>query len=614
MLYAKVVLGLPVEGPFDYSFDPRADKRISEGFRVWVEFGSRKKLGYVVGVSTKTRIKRVKPILEIIDKTPAVNQNVLSLTAKLSEYYACSWGEAIEAALPDALRKGRPVENNTAAVVDTRNRRAQESLLIHDLNSGARWDIYLSRIKETLGTNRSVIALFPDINSVLKARDTIAARLGITPVILYRKQPNELENWLKAKNSNFNCIIGTRSGIFAPVNNLGLVIIDEEEEPVYKQDQVPHYHARQIAFMRCRIEKAALILGSGSPSLESFYLAKKEEIKYMLLPREKSLPQVKVVDNKAEFNRFKQTGVILTKYLQDCIAQALDSKGKTLLFLNRHGFATSASCRNCQAILKCPRCDISLIYHYKDNVLSCRYCNFKMDPPKICPHCNAAYIRYQGSGIEKLESEVSRCFPQARVVRSDSPVDIDNADILISTASIIKQAHRCFDLTGVLSIDNSLNRVDLRSTEKIFGLLTGLLMLTDKKMVIQTNAANHYSLQAIINNNAGIFYDEELRQRKQLKFPPFSHLCLVKLRSSRESIVREASGILFEDLSKRALGNKSIKVLSLNRGQPEKLRGNFYWQILLESGSPLKMVKFLKLHLKNFRHSGIIVTVDVDPI
>lgn len=616
MLYAKVVLGLPVEGSFDYSVPRELRKCIKEGVRVWVQFGNARKLGYVVGVSPTTNIKRVKPVSEIIDASPLLDKNMLSLARRFSDYYGCSWGEAIETVLPPDLRKGRKITTGITGRKRNQDKNRPEAVLIHDLNKRARWDIYLMELKEAVSNNKSAIVLLPDVNSVFRAKELISGALGITPVVLYRGQPKETEAWLEAGRPDFNVVVATRSGIFAPVHNLGLVIIEEEQDTVYKQDQVPHYHARQVAFMRTETEKAKLILGSVSPSLESFYLAKKNKIKYTVLPRITDFPEVKIVDMRSEQRYIKQKNIILSKYLQDAISRSLESKGKILLFLNRRGFATSASCRNCGTVLKCPRCNINLVFHFKGNILSCRYCNFKMDAPTICPGCNSSYIRYLGMGTEKIESEVARIFPQARVSGLDGPEcpDIESADIFVSTASVIKKTNYSFDLVGVLSMDNSLNRIDFRSTEKTFALLSGLLVLADKKMVIQTNLPGHYSLLSIQGRDTGMFYGEELKQRKQLGFPPYRHLCLVKLRAREENRVKEAGTRLFERLGKYAGSSESVKVASLNPAEPAKLRGNFYWQILLKADSPLKVIKFLRLHLKNFPHSGIIVTVDMDPV
>jgi len=409
-------------------------------------------------------------------------------------------------------------------------------------------------------------------------------------------------------------VVGTRSGIFAPVDNLGLVIIDEEQDSVYKQDQVPHYHAREVGLMRVGIEKAKLILGSGSPSLEGFYLARKNKIDYTQVPRNKAYPEIKINDtNRKAYNSKQQS--ILSKYLQDSIAASLDAKEKILLFINRRGFATYSACSNCGKALKCPRCSVNLVYHSDDNIMSCHYCNFKLEPPKICPNCEAGYIRYLGAGAEKIESELSRLFPQAKIKLLDKEENSGavDADIFVSTEAILKEGYADFGLIEVISIDNSLNRIDFRSSEKAFFLLVGLLRLTSKKIIIQTGLPKHYCIRAIENKDIDIFYREELKHRKQLGFPPYKHIGLVKLRGNNEEKVKEASGRLFEGLK---AGNKDrgIEVVSVNPGQPVKLRGKFCWQVLIKTGSVRKLSKFLKKYLKGFLHSGIIATVDIDPV
>ncbi len=393
------------------------------------------------------------------------------------------------------------------------------------------------------------------------------------------------------------------------------MIIEDEQNSVYKQDQVPHYNAREAAFMRIKREKAKLILGSISPSLESFYLARKNKIKYILIPRTGDFPEIKLIDMKFEHRRRKPKNVILSKYLEDAIAATLNSGGKTLLFLNRKGFATFASCSNCGVTLKCPRCNINLVYHFKANVLNCHYCNFKMEPQNICPNCNAGYIRFSGTGTERIESELSRIFASARIKRLETQevLDIKDADIFVATSAVIKQANCSFDIIGVLGIDNSLNRIDLRSSEKTFALLLGLLGLTERKLVIQTSVPTNNCFQALVKKDIDMFYKEELRQRKQLGFPPYRHMVLVKLRAKSEDKVKQTSFSLFERLN-GCNKNKDIRIVSANPGHPSKLRGNFYWQLLITSTNPEKVSAFLKMHLEYFRRSGIILTVDVDPL
>ncbi len=243
MLYAKVVLGIPVEGPFDYIVPAGLAKVIKVGVRVWVSFGNRRMLGYVVKLTRKTEVKNLKMLLDVLDNSAVLNKNMLLLTKRLSDYYCCSWGEAIETALPEALRKGRSIPDITERKRRINNTGSTEVILIHDLQGLARWEIYFKAIKQTRDNNNSVIVLLSDMHSVLKAQETIAARLGIQPLMLYRKKPKELEEWLTLKEGKANIVVGTRSAIFAPLSDLGLVVMDEEQDPAYKQDQVPHYHA-----------------------------------------------------------------------------------------------------------------------------------------------------------------------------------------------------------------------------------------------------------------------------------------------------------------------------------------------------------------------------------
>jgi primosomal protein N' (replication factor Y) len=620
MLFAKVVVGLAVSGPFDYIVPGELKDRISPGSRVWVQFGPRKTLGYVVGLSAKSKISKLKEISELIDESPVLDEKMLSLTNRLAEYYCCSWGEAIETALPEALRRGKntdhpgpPARSAKWVIPDDKNR----SLLIHDLDGHKRWEVYLEEIKVSLSQKKSAIIILPDIDSIPLVQDKLKAINGISVSVLYRKASGELKEWERVRSGSVNVVIGTRSAVFAPLNNLGLIIIDEEENSVYKQDQVPHYHAREIALMRAGLVGARVILGSKSPSLESFVLAKKGKLEYRSLKRETDQPEIRVIDMKSErsFSKGKKEKVVFSKYLMDSIFSEISAKEKTLLFLNRKGFATFAHCQNCGKVLKCPRCNVHLVYHFKAGQLSCHYCAFKMKLPEICPDCNAGYIKFSGTGTEKIESELSRLFPQAKIkdISSEGRVDITEADIFVDTSAVFKQEELRFDLAAVLSIDNSLNRVDFRSTEKVFMILSGLLCLINKKLIIQTYSPAYSCFQALQKNDALSFYEEELKQRKQLKFPPFKHFILVKARSRSEEKARDCANAIFEKLQKASKG-KALKVVSVSPGPHVKLRGNYYWQVLLSCDDPVKANKFLKLNLKDIRHSGIIVTVDVDPV
>ncbi|MGD0335682.1 MAG: primosomal protein N' [Candidatus Omnitrophota bacterium] len=630
MLYAKITLGLPVDGPFDYIVPPPLEKKIKIGARAWVSFGAKKKaLGYVVGLIHETGVQNLKEISGIIDDAPILDRNMLSLTKEIADYYCCSWGEAIETAIPALLRGGRRIPDVSFRIQEHKFSKAQRPpqtigerppqyfggrvMLLYDPGIKKRWDIYLGEIKSALANKESVIIILADVPAVMAARETIASNINAPVSVLFRKEKGELEEWIKIRSTGPRVVVGTRSSIFAPVAKLGLIIIEEEQEHTYKQDQVPHYHATGVAFMRVKTEKAKLILSSASPLLETFLLARKNKIDYKFIPLGEDFPQVDTVDMSQQYRFNKEKGALFSKFMLDAISAVLASHGKVLLLFNRKGFATVAYCHNCGKTLRCPRCSINLVYHFQENKLTCHYCTFKMDLPKICPDCNAGYIKFSGAGAEKVESEICRIFPQAKVARGQTgkKTNCDDADIFVATSSIIKQEPCLFDLVGVLGIDNSLNRVDFRASEHAFGLLSGLLRFTRKRMIVQTQLAHHNIFVALAKKDLEKFYGEELKQRKQLNFPPWRHIVYVKVRGPREERVKEITATLSAKLEGPT---KHTRLVSVVVPQPARLRGNYYRHILLSTSGVKKAVIFIKKVLKGFPHSGIIVTVDVDPV
>jgi primosomal protein N' (replication factor Y) len=615
MLYLKVELGLPIERPFDYLVPFNLEDKIALGSRVWVPFRDKKMLGYIVGTSHHTTIKKVKPIYGVIDGRPILNKEMLTLTKEVSLYYFCSWGEAIEAALPEALRKGKVILAPKQAHSINYPKQTREVLLLQDLAGVGRWEVYWQKVEEALRIGKGIIFLSPEIEQAVEIRELIQDRLKTEVSLLHSRQTHKenLAQWLKIKNNQAKIVVGTRLAIFAPINNLGLVIIDNENDPSFKQDQSPHYHAREVAFMRTKISRANLIMSDINPSLESLYLARRNKIKFRRIEKE-YLTQTKIVDMKKEiYSKIKR--MIFSYPLLDMLSQSIQQKKKVIIFLNKRGFATFASCRNCRTVLRCPRCNVNLIYHFKEGKLICHFCNFKMQPPEICPECNSSYIRYSGIGTEKVESELARLYPTARILRIDKYQDFspEDADIIVSSKPLLKQKIQELNLIGVVSLDNSLNRLDFRAAEKTFSLILGLMSLEAKNLIIQTNLTWHYCFKAILNNDVNIFYEKEFRLRRQLGFPPFNHFILIKVRGRNLEKVKDKSQLIFERLNK-INKDKAIKVVSCFASSPLKLRENYYWQILIKSKSIEKARNFLKKGLKGIRPSGIIVTVDVDPI
>ena len=614
MLFAQVVVGLPLRTAFDYLIPQGLEKKAMPGMRVQVPFRNKKLNGYIVGLATNTKIPKVKALYGIIDDVPILNSNLLKLTQNVSDYYLCSWGEAIECALPAALRKGKPAGDLKPDIQTGAPLLAPRGTLLHNLNKEGNLDLYLKAIKENTDSGKTVIFLSPEIEYALAAQKTISDKLRLESALLHSRQTDNehLAEWLKIKNGEVKIAIGTRLAVFSPFNQTGLIIVDNEADPSYKQDQTPHYHARETAFMRAKIERSAVLLGALNPSLEALHLAKTGKIDYAFTDK-KSFPEITVINMKTGAGYQKQKNG-LTYQLQSFIDQALKEKQKILVFLNRKGFATTATCPNCQNTLRCPRCNANLVFQFKSNLLTCRYCSYKMAAPNICPKCDASYIRYSGIGTEKIESEFSRLFPAARIAQiQEEGSEPGETDILVSSRPLLGKVSGNFDLTAVISIDNALNRADFRAGEKTFALLLELMAQTDKKLIIQTYLPSHYSFWALQNKNVASFYEEELKFRKQLSLPPFSHIVIIKIRGKNPEKVKERGKSLLEQLN-ASNKDKNVEITALDQVSREKLRGNFYSNISVKAANLKKALQLINKNIQDFRHSDIIVTADVDPL
>jgi len=621
MRFAKVVLGLPVEGPFDYLIPEALLPLALPGSRVKVSFGRLKKCGYIVGLSSASKVRNVKPLLEVIDGRPLLTPELLEFTRLVARRSCSSWGEVIETALPPPLRLGKKVDPQELPEFRGQDGKAvhPEVTLFHSFQRRLRWEFYLNALKETVSAGGSAVMLLPDIPSLESAGQKLESVFGKEKLaLLNRSRPDEASEWLRLRSGRAVVAAGTRSAVFAPLQSPPfLIIVEEENDPVYKQDQAPHYHAAEAALIRARCSGARLILGSHAPSLESIHAAGGGRKGYIYDRRaeETVFPQVKLIDTTSTFYRISSAKRAVSRLMEDAVGACLESGGRVLLYIGRHGFSTFAFCPSCGHEMKCGRCDTHLVYYYKENLLRCPRCVFKAVPPRLCPACGKDYIRYAGSGTEKIESEIARIFPQAKICRWDDAASRKlsaGSRIVIATSAITRQEDAGFDLVGVLSADGALNRLDFRSAEKVFSLLAGLCSVARKNMIIQTAFPGHHCFSWLVRKDPMVFYKEELKQRKQFAFPPFSHFAEVKLRGPDEDKAVKAQEALVSLLAEKSGKKKAYEIFSSGPGRPPKLRGNFYRQIIVRGRSAERMSDALKKSLKDFRRSGIIVTVDVD--
>lgn len=627
---AQVVVGLPVEGPFDYSVPAELAGKAAVGQRVRVLFNRRQSVGFIVGFKAKSLFKRLNPVLSCLDDPPILDEQALAFTQELSEYYACSRGEAIETWLPPALRTTKPLEWTPPAPGAARpasSPRGEEKnsssfaksiILLHDKSFDKRWPFILEMVRKTLDADRGVIFLVPEAAMV----DSVVAHLAkavSVPVAVFDKKVSaakELESWLAAREGKARVVIGTRSAVFAPSADLGLIIVYEEENTAYKQEQTPHYDARTLARMRAGVEDCSVLYVSSAPSAETWFYFLKEQAKkekwQKVTCEAEHLSAIQIID-MTNYNPQKTS--ILSFPLQNAIRDTLAQQGKVVLLMNRKGFTTRTHCQQCGFTVKCERCNVNLTYLYSQKVMVCRHCNFKAELPKVCPQCRGGYLRFSGTGTEKLESEVARLYPHARVGRFDTSSKSfpRQADVVITTKAVLREQGAIdASLVGVINFDAELHHLDFRSGHHAFALLVRLRQLAAQKLLVQTRMMDNYALRAVSRNDFDGFYKKELSLRKELGFPPYRHLVAIGLRGVNEDFVFEQAKELFARLEK----DRGAKV-EISDPHPDvnpKLRDKYRFTILLKGRSVKSILAFIRKILKDFsRKRNTILTINVDP-
>lgn len=609
---AQVVVGLPVDGPFDYAVPKATQKDIAVGQRVRVLFNRRNRLGFIVGLKEKSSFKQLNSIQSILDYPPSLNKEALILTKHLSEYFGCSWGEAIEAYLPSSLRKtGRVEFSKTNGQVKKKKTKLQKTL-IHDVNRKEKWPYLFKQMKDAIGQEGQILYLVPEASMMADVRAKIIEEVTHSVVVLDRKTSvkDDRARWIDIKQGKISVVIGTRSGIFAPMPVLSLIIVDEEEHDAYKQEQPPHYHVHDAALMRLRSARCDLTFVSSCPSARIWYESKKKSWQKITLSGN-SLAPMQLVD-MSNYNPHRSS--ILSFPLQNAIQKTLKGNEKIIILMNRRGFSSLTKCNQCGFILKCERCDTNLTYLYSKKKMVCRHCNFTTELPKICPHCQSSYLRSIGTGIEKLESEIARIYPQAVTSRYDkeSQLPSKDVDVIIGTQAILKlQDHFNANIIAWINFDAELNRMDFRSAQKAFSLLMHLRQFASEKVIVQTSMVDNYCLKAAKSANFDQFYKEELKLRKELGLPPFKQIIKIGLRGNSEEFVFEQSHQLFKMLEKNK--PQGCEMIDPHPDVLSKLRDKYRFTIDVKGRSVKTVLPFVKSVLKGFRRrKGIVVTIDVD--
>ena len=445
------------------------------------------------------------------------------------------------------------------------------------------------------------------------------------------------DEWMRVKLGNVKIAIGARSAIFLPFENLGLIVIDEEHELSYKSDSDPKFNAREIAYMKCELENCKLLLGSATPSIESYYRASINELELITINERAdgaAMPKVEIVDMREELMNNNRS--IFSKSLHEGIVEALSKNEQVILFLNRRGFSTFVSCRKCGYVFKCKKCDISLTYHNAGEYLTCHYCGEKERISKTCPSCGSSYVKYFGVGTEKIEQEINRIFPSAKTLRMDfdttrkknsyeyiyNTFKNKQADILIGTQMVAKGLDfENVTLVGVIAADLSLNLPDFRAFERTFQLLTQVSGRSGRgkkegKVVIQTYSADNLTIQYAANNDYDSFYKNEIMLRKAMDYPPFTRILVITMSSEDENLLIKNIQNVGINLKYKLENNDKITLLGPCPCGVSKIKNFYRWQIIIKGNieeTTAQDIKNLVYELVKNVYTSIRVSIDINP-
>ncbi len=646
--YINIALPVKIDSTFLYQIPD--DMNIVDILfkRVLVNFNGRLLRGYAISQGEYTDKFEVKKITKVLDKRVVIKDKMIEFAKWISSYYFAGIGEVLSIMIPKGLKSAG--EEEIIEFIPKKNKltNLQESIYnninidikngikkfyIYGVTGSGKTEIYIKIIEDILKKGQSVIFLVPEITLSYQTLERLKERFGSLCAVLHSNLKGSIRfrEYLRLFDNKAKIAIGPRSALFAPLDNIGLIIIDEENESSYKSEESPRYHARTAAFFLARQNNSLLLLGSATPSTESWYFAKINFIKLYILNERYGgalLPEINIIDNSKE-----KTKTNLTLPLIQEINERLKKKEQVVLLQNRRGFANFIKCKNCQFIIKCPRCEISLTYHKSKNICICHHCGYHINLPENCPECNEKSLLRIGAGTQRIEDEISTTFSFAKVKRMDydslknefdllklfKDIENGNIDILVGTQMIAKGLHfPKIKFVGIVNADILLNIPDFKSAERTFSLITQVSGRAGRvgergAVMIQTMNPDHYAIIAAKNNNYEEFYEKEIKFRKILEMPPFKRLLRLVIRGKNEEKVIDDINRLSETFNKNKDAN--VTILGPAPCLMTKINYNYRYQILLKSKNIKLLQDIVKHVIKNLNlKNKNFLEIDVDPV
>ncbi len=524
-------------------------------------------------------------------------------------------------------------------------------IVLQGVTGSGKTEVYLQAIETVLKQGRTAIVLVPEISLTPQTAERFRQRFGSRVAVMHSRMSagERQREWNLLKDGIVDIVVGARSALFAPVDRLGLIVLDEEHENSFKQDRAPRYHTREVAIKRAELNGAVVLLGSATPTVETYYAAQRGDFSILKLTQRvasRPLPQIEVVDLRRELQEGNRS--LFSRALQDSLTEVLANKEQAILFLNRRGFASFVNCRNCGLVLRCPNCAVSLTYHQPNQLLRCHYCDYQRPLPRKCPDCQSNYLRHFGIGTQRVEDEVRRLFPETRTLR----VDVDTTsgrgfyeeffrafkqreiDILVGTQLIAKGLDfPGVTLVGVVTADTSLNLPDFRAAERTYQLLTQVAGRAGRgnrpgKVIFQTYTPEHYSLLTAQHQDAEAFYRAELQNREQWQYPPCWAMVRVVVSGLAQKPVQMAAELLGRYLVKqlnrenernaRAGLEPALELLGPTAAPMVKVRNHYRWHLIVKGADRAKVRQAVSWGIEDFKAKNqgrqVQIAVDVDPL
>ncbi len=641
--YAELAFNLPVKRQFTYRVPDGMEAK--PGCRVSAPFGSRLLTGLVVAMPSAPPegVEEIKEVKRVIDKRPLVEEATFDLARWMARMYMCTLGESLFTMIPGGRREGEsedlpPEEDVLEHELAPQQREAVRaitaaeggSFYLFGVTGSGKTDVYLHAAMDATSRGKGVLYLVPEISlthQVVRVfRRVYRERLAVLHSALTPSQ--RLAEWLRIMDGEVDVVIGARSAVFAPLRSLGLIVIDEEQEGAYKSGTTPRYHARQVGMYLAGREKARLVMGSATPSLEAWHFMSEGRLTKLEMPARLAggaMPSMEIVDMR------RQQGP-LSQALMDAISRTLAEGRQAILFLNRRGFSYLFHCRSCGYEMTCPRCSVALTYHKERDRMICHYCGSSASPITVCPACGSLDVGYSGFGTEGIEEELGRSFPRLTARRVDTDVvrrkrvlqqilaefRAGKIQVLVGTQMVAKGLDfPGVKLVGVINADTGLQMPDFRAAERTFSLLVQVAgragrALPDGRVVIQTFRPGASSVRLAQQGKLEEFYADELSTRRQLGFPPFSRLIRVLLRGRNRQKTLGALGELTAALA--ACLADSAEALGPAECPLARISGNYRYHTIVRTRRFSDAHSRVSQVLDGYRAPrGVYVEVDVDP-